>query len=42
MIWFSPGWPLLTGPSIEYTRKDEEGFFNSIVATLQRDCERPM
>jgi VWFA-related protein len=32
MIWFSPGWPLLTGPSIEYTRKDEEGFFNSIVA----------
>jgi VWFA-related protein len=33
MIWFSPGWPLLTGPSIEYTRKDEEGFFNSIVAT---------
>src|ERR1700733_4770810 len=32
MIWFSPGWPLLTGPRIEYTRKDEEGFFNSIVA----------
>jgi VWFA-related protein len=32
MIWFSPGWPLLTGPSIEYTRKDEEGFFSSIVA----------
>jgi VWFA-related protein len=32
MIWFSPGWPLLTGPHIEYTRKDEEGFFNSIVA----------
>jgi VWFA-related protein len=32
MIWFSPGWPLLTGPSVEYTSKDEEGFFNSIVA----------
>jgi VWFA-related protein len=32
VIWFSPGWPLLTGPRIEYTRKDEEGFFNSIVA----------
>lgn len=33
VIWFSPGWPLLTGPNIEYTHKDEEGFFNSIVAT---------
>jgi VWFA-related protein len=32
MIWFSPGWPLLTGPRIEYSRKDVEGFFNSIVA----------
>jgi VWFA-related protein len=32
MIWFSPGWPLLTGPSIELTRKDEQQFFNSIVA----------
>ncbi|HZW79654.1 MAG TPA: VWA domain-containing protein [Candidatus Deferrimicrobiaceae bacterium] len=32
MVWFSPGWPLLTGPHIEYTRKDEEGFFSSIVA----------
>jgi VWFA-related protein len=31
MIWFSPGWPLLTGPAIEPTRKDEEHFFTSIV-----------
>ena len=32
VIWFSPGWPLLSGPNIEHTHKDEEGFFNSIVA----------
>jgi VWFA-related protein len=32
MIWFSPGWPLLSGPNVELTRKDEQAFFNSIVA----------
>ena len=32
MIWFSPGWPLLTGPNIELTHKDQEIAFNSIVA----------
>jgi VWFA-related protein len=31
MVWFSPGWPLLTGPGIEPTRKDQENFFTSIV-----------
>ncbi|MGA6982607.1 MAG: VWA domain-containing protein [Candidatus Sulfotelmatobacter sp.] len=31
MVWFSPGWPLLTGPAIEPTRKDQEHFFTSIV-----------
>jgi VWFA-related protein len=31
MVWFSPGWPLLTGPAIELTRKDQEHFFTSIV-----------
>jgi VWFA-related protein len=39
MIWFSPGWPLLTGPRIEYTNKDEQQFFNSIVA-LSNDLRR--
>jgi VWFA-related protein len=32
LVWFSAGWPLLTGPSIDYTRKDEERFFDMIVA----------
>jgi VWFA-related protein len=31
MIWFSPGWPLLSGPGVEITRKDGQNFFNSIV-----------
>jgi VWFA-related protein len=32
MIWFSPGWPLLSGPAINLTAKEEQQFFNSIVA----------
>lgn len=32
MIWFSPGWPLLSGPNTQLTRKNEQWFFNSIVA----------
>ena len=32
MVWFSPGWPLLSGPNIELTRKEEEYFFHTIVA----------
>ena len=32
MIWFSPGWPLLSGPNIELTRKQEQNFFDMIVA----------
>jgi VWFA-related protein len=31
MVWFSPGWPLLSGPNIELTRKQEERFFDMIV-----------
>jgi VWFA-related protein len=33
IIWFSPGWPLLSGPRIELTNKDEQHFFDSIVTT---------
>src|ERR1700733_3220312 len=33
IIWFSPGWPLLSGPRIELTNKDEQHFFSSIVTT---------
>src|SRR6202035_3916447 len=32
MIWFSPGWPLLSGPNIQLSDKDEHKIFSSIVA----------
>jgi VWFA-related protein len=32
MIWFSPGWPVLSGPNIQLSGKDEREIFNSIVA----------
>jgi len=31
LIWISPGWPLLSGPNVEYTAKQQQNFFNSIV-----------
>jgi VWFA-related protein len=33
MLWFSPGWPLLSGPNIQLTGDDERRIFNSIVET---------
>jgi VWFA-related protein len=32
MIWFSPGWPMLSGPNVQLSSKDEREIFNSIVA----------
>jgi VWFA-related protein len=32
MIWFSPGWPMLSGPNIQLSNKDEREIFSSIVA----------
>jgi len=32
MIWFSPGWPMLSGPNIQFSNKAEQHFFNSVVA----------
>jgi len=32
VIWISPGWPLLTGPNVELTDKNEQQLFQSIVA----------
>jgi VWFA-related protein len=32
MIWISPGWPLLSGPRIELSSKDEQSLFKTIVA----------
>ena len=33
IIWFSSGWPMLSGPRIELTNKDEQHIFDSVVAT---------
>lgn len=33
LIWFSPGWPILSGPNVDLSRKDQERFFNLIVDT---------
>jgi VWFA-related protein len=32
LVWISPGWPLLSGPNIELTPKDQQALFNNIVA----------
>src|SRR5271168_4675985 len=31
VIWISPGWPILSGPNITLSQKDEQGLFSSIV-----------
>jgi VWFA-related protein len=31
MIWISPGWPLLSGPRVELSQKNEEWLFSTIV-----------
>ncbi len=36
VIWVSPGWPLLSGPNMQLSPRDEQGIFNSIVATSTR------
>jgi VWFA-related protein len=33
VIWISPGWPLLSGPRIQLTNKQEQEIFNTIVST---------
>jgi VWFA-related protein len=32
VIWISPGWPLLSGPNIQLSSKDENGIFQSIMS----------
>jgi VWFA-related protein len=32
VIWISPGWPLLSGPRIQLSDKDQKGIFQSIVS----------
>jgi VWFA-related protein len=31
VIWISPGWPLLTGPQIQLSDKDQQRIFNNVV-----------
>jgi VWFA-related protein len=31
VVWISPGWPLLSGPRIEMTSKDQQNYFASVV-----------
>lgn len=40
LIWLSPGWPLLSGPNVELTTKDQEWIFNNVVklSTALRDA----
>ena len=32
LVWFSSGWPMLSGPRVEVTQKNQEWLFNTIVA----------
>ena len=40
VVWISPGWPLLSGPNVRLSAKDEAGLFASIVSvsTALRDA----
>lgn len=31
VIWISPGWPMLSGPNVQVSSKQEQSFFDSIV-----------
>jgi len=33
VIWISPGWPLLSGPGVQLSSKEQQGIFDTIVAT---------
>ncbi|HEX3685405.1 MAG TPA: VWA domain-containing protein [Bryobacteraceae bacterium] len=32
VIWVSPGWPILTGPNVQLTSKDQQNLFHTVVA----------
>lgn len=36
LIWISPGWPILSGPGVQLSNKNQEGLFNSIVGFSTR------
>jgi VWFA-related protein len=31
LLWISPGWPMLSGPRVEFSSKEQQSLFNSIV-----------
>jgi VWFA-related protein len=33
VIWISPGWPLLSGPNVQLTSKQQQDLFRSVVST---------
>ena len=35
VIWIGPGWPLLSGPRVELSSKDEQRIFDSVVSFSQ-------
>jgi len=39
VLWLSPGWPLLTGPRVQLTAKNEEWIFQTIVALSRESRE---
>jgi len=32
VIWVSPGWPMLSGPNVQLTSKEQQNLFNTVVA----------
>jgi VWFA-related protein len=32
VLWISPGWPILSGPNIELTQKEQQSIFGTIVS----------
>jgi VWFA-related protein len=35
LIWVSPGWPILSGPRVELSSRQQQGIFNEVVAMSQ-------
>ena len=33
IVWISPGWPLLSGPAVQLTSKQQDGIFHEVIAT---------
>ncbi|HTU43794.1 MAG TPA: VWA domain-containing protein [Bryobacteraceae bacterium] len=32
VVWVSPGWPMLSGPNVQLTSKEQQNLFNTVVA----------